>query len=100
MSKSCVRNLPRYKSCVGLRTRNREVILVKCRTKMGKTKQPDPGCYRIINSDQSEGVVCQKFDNGRGCETIETPTGLNIEIFCWPSKPGQVVVVQQSTPPN
>lgn len=98
MGRTCVHNLPRYKSCIGLRTRNREVILVKCRTKMGKFKQPNPGCYRIINRDKSEGLVCQKYDTGRGCETIETPSGLNIEIFCWPSKPGQIVRVKQTTP--
>lgn len=98
MSQSCMRRLPKYKSCVGFRTRNREVILVKCRTKMSKYKQPAPGCYRIINQDKSEGIVCQQYDAGRGCELIETPTGLNIEVFCWPSKPGGIVTVKQTTP--
>ncbi|VEN60075.1 unnamed protein product [Callosobruchus maculatus] len=97
--RACVRRLPNQKDCVGLRTKNNETIVLECKGAR-TSKTLEPGCYRIINKDKSDGVVCQKYMKRRGCEVITTPSNLNIEVYCHPvlGTDASVIVVKDNKP--
>lgn len=77
---SCTEWLKEDKNCLGLRTQNNEVIILNCK---GITKRNRPGCYKIINRNKREEVVCQKLNTKQGCEVLTTRTNLNIVVYCY-----------------
>ncbi|KAJ8984916.1 hypothetical protein NQ317_012162 [Molorchus minor] len=76
---SCTNWLRENKDCLGLRTQNSEVLVVFCR---GDQKRRRPGCYKIVNRDKREEIVCQRVNNKQGCEVITTRTKLDIVVHC------------------
>ncbi|XP_018570048.1 uncharacterized protein LOC108910040 isoform X1 [Anoplophora glabripennis] len=90
--KTCTENIPEINNCLGLRTQNGEIINLDC----NEDEQENPGCYQIINADQTKGTVCQKMDQARGCEVISTPTGVNVEVFCYPVEESRNIIYVKS----
>uniref|UniRef100_A0A6P7FE39 Uncharacterized protein LOC114329166 isoform X1 n=1 Tax=Diabrotica virgifera virgifera TaxID=50390 RepID=A0A6P7FE39_DIAVI len=70
-----------YNNCLGLRTQNDEVIMLSCK---GVTSRRRRGCYKIINQDKKEEIVCQKVNRNEGCEVLTTRSNLTIVIHCIP----------------
>ncbi|KAJ8940545.1 hypothetical protein NQ318_003388 [Aromia moschata] len=76
---SCTNWLRENKNCLGLRTQNNEVLVIFCR---GDLKRRRPGCYKIINRDKREEVICQKVNKQEGCEVVTTRTNLTVVVYC------------------
>ncbi|XP_023023131.1 uncharacterized protein [Leptinotarsa decemlineata] len=76
---SCTEWLKEDRNCLGLRTQNNEVLVLYCK---GVRNRSRPGCYKIINKDKREEIVCQKINKKEGCETITTRTNLTIVVSC------------------
>ncbi|CAG9862499.1 unnamed protein product [Phyllotreta striolata] len=69
------------KDCLSLKTQNDEVLILSC---IDVRSRKRPGCYKIINRDKREEIVCQKFDKKQGCSVVVTRTNLSIVIGCLP----------------
>lgn len=67
--------------CLSLKTQNDEVLILSC---IGVKNRRRPGCYKIVNRDKREEIVCQKTDRKEGCNVITTRTNLNIVVGCFP----------------
>lgn len=95
--KTCVKQLPKHNNCLGLETKNGETIILECR---GQRSIHQKGCYRIIDGRHKEGVVCQKLVRKRGCEIIQTPSLLNIEVYCYAfqATPASIIMVRDNKP--
>nr|CAI5824918.1 unnamed protein product [Callosobruchus analis] len=81
---SCTEWLKEDKNCLGLRTQNNEILVLHCK---GQRKRNRPGCYKIINRDKREEIICQKVNRQQSnCEVVNTRTNLNIVIYCPPTR--------------
>ncbi|CAH1156242.1 unnamed protein product [Phaedon cochleariae] len=78
---SCTEWLEKDRNCLGLRTQNSEILVLHCK---GVANRRRPGCYKIINRDKREEIVCQKVNKKEGCEVISTRTNLTIVVACGP----------------
>ncbi|KAJ8918583.1 hypothetical protein NQ315_013088 [Exocentrus adspersus] len=94
--KSCTENIPEINNCLGLRTQNDEIIKLDC----NESEEAKPGCFQILNADKTNGTVCQKFDKARGCEVITTPTGINVEVFCYPVEKSRSIIYVKALRPK
>lgn len=77
---SCTDWLKEDRNCLGLTTQNNEVIVLSCK---GVAKRNRPGCYKVINRNKREEIVCQKLNTKHGCEVLTTRTNLNVVIYCY-----------------
>ncbi|KAJ8918588.1 hypothetical protein NQ315_013093 [Exocentrus adspersus] len=80
-ARACTQWLRENKNCLGLRTQNGEVVVVFCKDDQ---KRRRAGCYKLINKDKREEVVCQKLNRQQGCEVITTRSNLTVVVHCQP----------------
>ncbi|XP_018570049.1 uncharacterized protein LOC108910041 [Anoplophora glabripennis] len=80
---ACTQWLRENKNCLGLRTQNGEVVMVYCK---GDHKRRRPGCYKVVNKDKREEIICQKINRQQGCEVITTRSNLTIVVNCNPTR--------------